>query len=71
MISLFRRNIFINSILLLPYLFLIRIKTLVEPTNTVADELDGTLPAALLNSLQGDGFSQSIISILILLLMPC
>ncbi|MBK7220241.1 MAG: hypothetical protein IPH94_02550 [Saprospiraceae bacterium] len=66
MISLFRRNIFINSILLLPYLFLIRIKTLVEPTNTVADELDGTLPAALLNSLQGDGFSQSIISILIL-----
>jgi hypothetical protein len=65
-ISLFRRNIFINSILLLPYLFLIRIKTLVEPINTVADELDGTLPAALLNSLQGEGFSQSIFSILIL-----
>jgi hypothetical protein len=65
-ISLFRRNIFINSILLLPYLFLIRIKTLVEPINTVADELDGTLPKALLNSLQGDGFSQALVSILIL-----
>lgn len=66
MISLFRRNIFINSILLLPYLFLIRIKTLVEPTSTVTDELDGTLPAALLNGLQGEGFSQSILSIFIL-----
>ena len=66
MISLFRRNIFINSILLLPYLFLIRIKTLVEPTSTVTDELDGTLPAALLNGLQGEGFSQSIVSIFIL-----
>lgn len=66
MISLFRRNIFINSILLLPYLFLIRIKTLVEPTSTVTDELDGTLPAALLNSLQGESFSQSIVSIFIL-----
>ncbi len=66
MISLFRRNIFINSILLLPYLFLIRIKTLVEPTSTVSDELDGTLPAALLNGLQGEGFSQSILSIFIL-----
>jgi len=65
-ISLFRRNIFINSILLLPYLFLIRIKTLVEPTSTVTDELDGTLPAALLNGLQGEGFSQSILSIFIL-----
>lgn len=66
MISLFRRNIFINSILLLPYLFLIRIKTLVEPTSAVTDELDGTLPAALLNGLQGEGFSQSILSIFIL-----
>lgn len=66
MISLFRRNIFINSILLLPYLLLIRIKTLVEPGSAVADELDGTLPAALINGLQGDSLTQSFLSILIL-----
>lgn len=42
MLEIFRKNIFINSLLLLPYIFLIRIGTLLMPQSYGTDEISGT-----------------------------
>ncbi len=66
MISLFRRNIFINSILLLPYLVLIRIKSLVNPGIYTTDDFDGLLTRGVFHLFEGQPTSQSVAAILIL-----
>ncbi len=43
MIELFRKNLFINSVLLLPYTFLIRLKSLIEPKAYTLSANDGIL----------------------------
>ncbi|MFN8320292.1 MAG: DUF6427 family protein [Saprospiraceae bacterium] len=68
MISLFRRNIFINSILLLPYLVLIRIKSLVEPVSATLDDYDGLLVRTIYQAIGDQALSQNIFAILILFL---
>lgn len=66
MISLFRRNIFINSILLLPYLVLIRIKSLVEPVSHSLDDYDALPVRAIFQAIGDNALSQNIFAILIL-----
>jgi len=41
MLGIFRQNLFINSVLLLPYTFLLRIHSLLYPKVYVSNELDG------------------------------
>lgn len=66
MLEIFRKNIFINSLLLLPYIFLVRIGTLLMPQTYGADEISGTyIHAYIFNNLESPLMMNIIAGILI------
>lgn len=64
MIEIFKKNLFINSILLLPYAAILRIKTFIEPTLSVPSESHSVL-INIVYGLLPYGILQSIVSLLI------
>ena len=64
MIEIFKRNLFINSLLLLPYAALLRIKTFIDPTLQVPADGQSVL-SNIIYSLLPYSILQSIISLLI------
>jgi hypothetical protein len=65
LIAIFRKNIYLNSILLLPYIALLRLKTLVTPVAINQGSQEGFLVNTVLNLIP-TGLAQSILSICII-----
>lgn len=65
MFELFRRNVLINSLLLLPYIFVIRIGTLIHPVLYTITPLDTPLTKVIFDSLPNPLLQQIIANVLI------
>ena len=68
MLSLFRQNLFFNSLLLLPYTILIRIHSLIHPESYISSEIEGWLNSSIFSQLQSVPIVQSILAILLIFL---
>ncbi len=67
MIAIFRKNLFINSLLLLPYCFLLRIQFLLNPTKYTITESDGWLVQWFFN-IPVSALGQNIIACILIFL---
>ncbi|MBK8701630.1 MAG: hypothetical protein IPN29_19585 [Saprospiraceae bacterium] len=66
MISIFRRNIFINSILLLPYIAILRLKSVASGSLYPEQEIVGTLNKMVFSILSPSPFIHGLLAIFIL-----
>lgn len=66
MLEVFRKNLFFTSILLLPYVFIVRIGMLISPVGFVIDESSQTFLTSLVYSHSGDPLTQNIIACLLI-----
>ena len=64
MIGIFKNNLFFNSLLLLPYVIVLRIHSLIYPITYVALETD-TVPTKLIFGFIESGLTQNILATLI------
>lgn len=67
MISIFKKNLFFNSLLLLPYVAILRIHTLIYPTKYAVSDSDTLLTKLLFDSLHHP-LVQSIVAIILVFL---
>ena len=65
MIGIFKNNLFFNSLLLLPYLIVIRINSFISPKTYAIQESDSIVTKAIFNNLES-GLGQSIIALLLI-----
>ncbi len=68
MLSLFRQNLFFNSLLLLPYTIIIRIHSLIHPESYLSTEIEGWFNFTLFSWLKNVPLLQSIVAILLIFL---
>lgn len=68
MLSLFRQNLFINSLLLLPYTIIVRIHSLIHPKAYASSEIEGWFNCSIFEYLAETPRLQAIIAILIIFL---
>lgn len=68
MLSLFRQNLFINSLLLLPYTIIVRIHSLIYPKAYASSELEGWFNCSVFETLSGLPRLQAVLAILIIFL---
>ena len=68
MLELYRQNLFINSLLLLPYTILIRINTLIYPQTLIISSQDGWLNHQLIQALYSYPRLQAILCIILVFL---
>lgn len=66
MIEIFRKNLFLNSLLLLPYTALIRISSIIEPQAYVYKEYDSSLSLLFYQIFENKPLLQSIFAILLI-----
>lgn len=68
MLSLFRQNLFFNSLLLLPYTIIIRIHSLIHPESYASSEIEGWFNFTLFEWMKHVPILQSILAILLIFL---
>jgi hypothetical protein len=66
-VSIFKNNLFINSLLLLPYVIILRIKSLLDPVGYIAGEGDTIMVRELFDWISSP-FAQSMIAVLVVYL---
>ncbi len=66
MLALFRQNLFINSVLLLPYTIIVRIHSLIYPKVYVSSELDGWFNCSAFSWMADMPRTQAVLAILII-----
>jgi len=66
MLQLFRQNLFLNSILLLPYTCLVRIYSLINPRSYQSSEIEGVFNHSIFTALADLPLLQSILAIVLL-----
>ncbi|MBK9737290.1 MAG: hypothetical protein IPO92_21000 [Saprospiraceae bacterium] len=65
MLEIFRRNLFINNVLLLPYIFILRFDTLIKPIPYIVNKSENILIISLLKHLSGPLWQNIFSNILI------
>lgn len=65
MIGIFKNNLFFNSLLLLPYLIVIRMNSFIYPTTYIAQESDSLLSQTIFGFFES-GFGQNCIALLLI-----
>lgn len=68
MLSLFRQNLFINSLLLLPYTILVRIHSLIYPQAYQSSELEGWFNCSMFQWLETSPRIEAILAIIVIFL---
>lgn len=68
MLALFRQNLFINSVLLLPYTFIVRIHSLIYPQVYASTEVDGWFNCSAFSWLSEMPRTQAVLAILLIFL---